>query len=127
MIVRCELDGGSDRSATVPARIAERIGDVGEMARGLLVAIPGAARIQIWSDGRSFGDEPNADVRAPLADPPRPSNLVLDVATAVIVLADIARTIPTGPPPWLNRGQGRAAAAPGVPRGRATRGPLPPV
>ncbi|MBL7494152.1 hypothetical protein I6A60_13525 [Frankia sp. AgB1.9] len=127
MIVRYELDGGGDTFATVPARLAERIGDVTEMARGLLVAIPGAARIQIWSDGRSFSDEPDADARAPLADPPIPGNLVLDVATAVIVLADIGHTIPTGPPAWLRRERGGTAPAPEVPQGRATRGPLPPV
>jgi hypothetical protein len=128
MIVRYELDHGGNTYATVPARIAEKIGDVGEMARGLLVAIPGATRVQIWSDGRSFSDTPDADYTAPLADPPKPSNFVIDVATAVLLLADEATHHEAGPPSWLKREQRRLAeTTPGVPRGRATRGPLPPV
>jgi hypothetical protein len=124
MIVRYELDNGDDAYATVPARMADQIGNLKELAEGLLSAVPRAACVQVWADGRSFLDAPDAEARPAQPDPaPTPSDLVLDVATAIMLTKEQA-SAQTGAPPWLTRN--RCPQRPEVPRGRAT-GNTPPV
>jgi hypothetical protein len=130
VIVRYELDNGDDTYATVPASMADQIGDMRALTDALLVAIPRAACIQVWADGKSFLDPPDAEARSPQPDPaPTPSDLVLDVATA-IMLTEADRTAPmAGAPAWLTRSRSTPRLGPQVLRGRATgaTGNVPPV
>jgi hypothetical protein len=130
VIVRYELDDGGDTYATVPASVADQIGDMQALADALLVAIPRAVCIQVWADGRSFLDPPDAEARSPRPDPaPAPSALVLDVATA-IMLTEADRTAPlAGAPAWLTRSHCTPRLGPQVLRGRAAgaTGTTPPV
>jgi hypothetical protein len=130
MIVRYELDDGRDTYATVPASMADQIGDMKALADALLVALRGAVRIQVWANGKSFLDPPDAEARSPRPDPaPAPSDLVMDVATA-IRLAEAAQTArPAGAPAWLTGPRPTPGRGPHARRGPATgaTGNVPPV
>jgi hypothetical protein len=131
MIVRYQLDDGTDAYATVPASMANQVGDMQQLANALLVAIPNAACIQVWTDGKSFLDPPDAVARPPKAHPaPEPSTLVLDVATAIMLTAEADQTaLLAGAPAWLTRSHCTPRLGPQVLRGRATgaTGNVPPV
>jgi hypothetical protein len=125
MIVRYELDDGRDTYATVPASMADQIGDYSALADALLAAVPGAVCIQVWADGRNFLDPPDAEARPPRPDPAStPSGLVLDVATAIRLTEADQTALLAGAPSWLIRG--RCTPRSGVLRGRAI-GITPPV
>ncbi|ONH24965.1 hypothetical protein [Pseudofrankia asymbiotica] len=125
MIVRYELGNGTDTYASVPARMADQVGNPQVLAWCLLDVLPGAACIEIWVNGRSFRDKPDAVARPPKAENvPSPTELVLDIATAILLASDHADT-QTGAPAWLTRGRASVPTR-DVLRGRATR-KYPPV
>jgi hypothetical protein len=107
--------------------VAEQFSDLDDLARGLLEIIPSAARIQVWADGKTFMDPPDAEARPPKPEPAAtPNDLIIDLATAIMLTqAEQAANTQTGPPPWLTR---HRACVPtrDVLRGRAT-GKTPPV
>jgi hypothetical protein len=112
VIVRYELDNGAETYATVPARIADQIGSLNEFAQGLLSVVPRAACIQVWADGRSFTARPDVEARPPkTAVVPRPSDLVVDVATAFMLTA-AGQTAPrVRRPPTGTATRGRAGGS----------------
>lgn len=126
MIVRYELDTGRHACATVPARQADQLGNLDIFAWNLLEAVPGAACIQVWANGRSVLDAPDAEARPPQPEgTPPPSRLVLDVATAIMLTEADQTALLTGAPPWLTRG--RCSPRPTVLRGRPTNRHVPRV
>ena len=121
MIVRYELDAGDDTYATVPASMADQVGDMDALAQALLVAVPRAACIQVWAGGKTFLDPPDAEARPPWPDPsPKPSDLVLDIATAITLTEADETAILTGAPSWLRRNRCTPRSGPRTLRGHAT-------
>jgi hypothetical protein len=127
VIVRYELDNGADTYVAVPATMAEQITVLDGLAQGLLSLVPRATRIQVWADGRSFLDAPDATARPPQPeDVSEPDDLFLDVATAILLAQDQPNA-QTGAPSWLTREAGCMPVRPDVLRGRAARSNTPPV
>ena len=122
MIVRYQGHDERDTFVPVPADMVEQVGNLTDLAEGLLSLIPGAARIQVWADGGSFMDAPDAEARLPVPDrATAPTDLVIDIATAVMLTqADHATNPQTGAPPWLTRGAACMPSRREVLRGRAT-------
>ena len=137
MIVRWELRDGRNATASVPARMADQVGNPQILAWCLLEAVPRAACIEIWVNGRSREDKPDAVARPPKAEnAPQPNDLVMDIATAIMLMASSQPADPhdgsahpqTGAPPWLTRSRCTPRPAPQGLRGRAHGDPnRPPV
>jgi hypothetical protein len=61
-----------------------------EIAHGVLTVLPGVRRVRVWADGRSFLDEPSADVVRGSEDEPTPEDEALREARKALAewLAD---------------------------------------
>jgi hypothetical protein len=117
MIVRSRLDTGEDTYASM----ADQLGDLKALAGTLLVALSRAACLQVWADGKSFLNPPDAKARPPAPDPaPGPSTLALDVVTAIMLREADQTAILTGAPSWLRRDRSAPRSGPRVLWGRAT-------
>jgi hypothetical protein len=96
MIVRFTLGGGRSTTTSVPAVVADEVGNVDIFAFCLLEAIPGAVLIEVWTDGRSPGkdkpDPPDAVARPPKAENAPEIDDVVLVAAAVLMLAGLSET-----------------------------------
>ena len=132
MIVRFELVNGASAPVSVPARMADQVGNLEVLAWCLLEAVPNAARIEIWANGRAMTRKPDAVATAPTAENvPPATDLVLDIATVIMLTPSEppgSAHPQTGAPPWLTRSRCTPRPAPQGPRGRAHGDPnRPPV
>jgi hypothetical protein len=105
--------------------MADQVDNLDILAWCLLDAVPSATCIEIWAYGRPMTETPDAVARPPKAEnAPAPTDLVLDIATAILLAKDQADNQQTGAPSWLTRQ--RCTPRPEVLRGRAI-GNTPPV
>jgi hypothetical protein len=69
VIVKLDHESGAEIQTSIPH-------DGGlppvDIARGVLTVLPGAIRVRVWEDGRSFLDPPSADVARGSEDEPKP-------------------------------------------------------
>ena len=123
MIVRYELVNGASAHVSVPARMADRVGNLDILAWCLLEAVPNAAGIEIWADGRDATRKPDAVARSPKAENvPPATDLVVDIATVIMLTPpEHGRSAgpQTGASPWLTRSRCTPRPAPQGLRGRA--------
>jgi len=101
MIVRVDYTDNRQAETSLPAT-GHSDAEYEDLARGLLVSLPGVSRVRVWVDGLSFLDVPTVDVRQTDAIPTqRPSDDILDVATALLLAEDDHDD--QTPPSWLRR------------------------
>ncbi|MDT3441766.1 hypothetical protein [Pseudofrankia sp. BMG5.37] len=134
MIIRMNHESGAQMETTVPDPH-----DVtpAEVAAGVLMVLPGVTRVRIWTSGRSFLDEPDADASrvqgAPVDDDLQASHdaYVADVATILDLeagLEAIADTPTPEPPGWITDWRSASVNDSTVPPWRSAHyGDTPPV
>ncbi len=116
MILRLDHRTGALVETSIPAPDDVSAEDI---AHGVLALLPGVTRVRIWQDGLSFLDVPSADVsQAHVRPTPKPSDAVLDIATAVLLIEHDSQDEMQAPS-WL-----RPYSGPGRPPATGT---MPPV